>query len=119
MIRLHQARLLSPAMLLLAATLAACSAEHQVERFTAGDLANAAALATKGNDPVGAMCWTGLEAAAASTPQPGDDGLAVLGERARLAAATVSGACGGVIAPVLVRDVGKIIPLPVNLALPF
>ena len=90
-----------------------------VQQFAAGDLANAAALAQKGNDQVGAMCWTGLEAAAAATPNPTADGLATLAERKRLTGEVIAGACGSVLAPVLLQDLGKIVPAPFNLALPF
>jgi len=82
----------------------------QAQQFTAGDLGNAAALAAAGHDPIGAMCWAGLGAAAAPTPQPKDDGLAVAAERARLVGATVSGACGGVVAPILLHGVTGLLP---------
>jgi hypothetical protein len=87
------------APLLLAASLCGCA---ELRQFTAGDLANAAALAGRG-DPVGAGCWAALGAAAAPTPNPADDGIAVLAERKRLAEAAAAGPCGAVVAPVLLR----------------
>jgi hypothetical protein len=89
------------AVLALAAALAGCA---QVRQFTAGDLANAAALAGKA-DPVGAQCWAALGLAAAATPKAADDGLAVLAERKRLAEAAVAGPCGAVVAPLLLKAV--------------
>jgi hypothetical protein len=90
-----------------------------LQQFTEGDLRNASALAAGGHDPIGAMCWKGFEVAAAKTPQPADDGLAVLAERKRLVEEVVAGPCGAVIAPALLRDVGKLVPAPFGAALPF
>jgi hypothetical protein len=101
--------------LTLACALGACT---QVQRFTVGDLANAATLAGQ-SDPTGAQCWAALELAAAATPKPSDDGLATLAERERLAQLAVAGACGAIIAPALLQDIGKAVPAPINLALPF
>jgi hypothetical protein len=102
--------------LTLVAGLCACA---QVQQFTQGDLANAAALATQ-SDPSGAACWTTLAGAAATTPTPSADGLATLAERKRLVQQAVTqGGCGEVIAPALLQDIGKIVPVPINLALPF
>jgi hypothetical protein len=101
------------------AGIVAISGCAQVQQFTAGDLANAAALATSGKDSVGASCWAGLAPAAAASPQPSTDGFAVLAERKRLAQAAVGGSCGAVIAPALLQDVGKAVPAPGNLLLPF
>jgi hypothetical protein len=88
------------AALALAAALGGCA---EVQQFAAGDLANASALAGVGADPVGAQCWDALGLAAAPTPAPADDGLAVLAERKRLAEAAVAGPCGAVVAPLLLK----------------
>jgi hypothetical protein len=91
-------------ILALAAALCGCA---QIQQFTAGDLSNAAALAGSGpgggRDPVGAGCWDALGNAAAATPIPANDGVAVLAERKRLAEAAISGPCGAVIAPALLK----------------
>ena len=89
--------------------LAACS---QLGKFTEGDLANAAALATAGSDTAGAQCWNGLAPAAAPSPMPQTDGIAVVAERDRLLHAAVAGPCGAVIAPALLNLLGKAIPVP-------
>jgi hypothetical protein len=103
--------------LTLILALAGCSG---VRQFAAGDLANAGALAKGGNDPLAAACWVGLAAAAAPTPDPADDGAAVLAERKRLIVQAVgAGPCAAVVAPMLLQDIGKAIPAPFNLALPF
>jgi hypothetical protein len=103
--------------LALILALAGCSG---VRQFAAGDLANAGALATAGNDSIGAMCWVGLAAAAAATPNPAADGAAVLTERKRLIQqAVAAGPCAAVVAPMLLQDIGKVIPAPFNLVLPF
>lgn len=101
--------------LALAGALFGCA---QVQQFTAGDLVNAAALAGKA-DPLGAQCWEALGLAAAATQNPSGDGLAVLAERKRLAEQAVAGSCGAVIAPALLQDIGKVVPAPANLLLPF
>jgi hypothetical protein len=91
----------------------------QLQQFTAGDLANAAALAKSGGDAAAAQCWAAFGGAAAATANPADDGLATLAERKRLAQAAVAGPCGAVIAPALLEDIGKAVPSPGNLLLPF
>lgn len=101
---------------IVAASLAGCS---QVQMFTAGDLANATALAIAGADAPGAACWNGLVPAAAASPDPADDGVAVLAERKRLLAQAVSGPCGAIIAPAILQAIGKAVPAPFSLALPF
>ncbi|HEY1298845.1 MAG TPA: hypothetical protein VGF07_00010 [Stellaceae bacterium] len=93
----------------LAAGLSACS---QLGKFTAGDLGNAAALAMAGGDTAGAQCWNGLAPAAAPSPMPQTDGIAVLAERDRLLYAAISGPCGAVVAPALLRLLGKAVPVP-------
>lgn len=89
--------------------LSACS---QLGKFTEGDLGNAAALATAGGDTAGAQCWNGLAPAAAPSPMPQTDGIAVVAERDRLLHAAVSGPCGAVLAPALLKLLGKALPIP-------
>jgi hypothetical protein len=93
----------------LAVGLSACA---QLGKFTEGDLENAAALATAGGDTVGAQCWDGLAPAAASSPMPQTDGIAVIAERDRLLHAAISGPCGAVVAPALLKLLGKALPIP-------
>jgi hypothetical protein len=91
----------------------------QLQQFSAGDLANAVALAAAGKDSAGAACWAGLAPVVAVAASPSDQGLATLAERKRLLAAAVEGECGAVIAPALLEDLGKLAPAPANLLLPF
>jgi hypothetical protein len=93
----------------LAVGLSACS---QLGKFTEGDLGNAAALASAGGDTVGAQCWNGLAPAAAPSPTPQADGIAVVAERDRLLHAAISGPCGAVVAPALLKLLGKALPVP-------
>jgi len=102
----------------LVVALAACSSGG-LGQFVSGDINNAAALAKSGNDVAGATCLQMLAPAASPTPNPSQDGLFVLKERKRLIEQAVASACGPVIAPMLLQDIGKTIPAPFNLVLPF
>ncbi len=93
----------------LSLALSACS---QFGKFTKGDLGNAAALAAAGGDTIGVQCWNGLAPAAAASPMPQTDGIAVVAERDRLLQTAISGPCGAVIAPALLNLLGKALPLP-------
>ena len=97
--------------------LVGCSA--QLQGFTAADLANASALATAGGDTASVACWNGLGMAAAPSPMPTQEGLATLAERKRLAMAAVYGPCAPILAPALLMALGKAVPAPFNLLLPF
>lgn len=97
--------------------LAGCST--QLQGFTAADLSNAAALAKGGGDTASVACWAGLGTAAAPTPMPTQEGLATLAERKRLAMAAIYGPCAPILAPALLMALGKAVPAPFNLLLPF
>ena len=107
------------ALLASAALLALAGCSTQLQGFTAADLANASALATAGGDTASVACWTGLGMAAAPTPAPASDGLATLAERKRLAMSAIYGPCAPVLAPALLMALGKAVPAPFNLLLPF
>lgn len=85
----------------LSLALSACAFTQRVQMFTAGDIANAEAVAAAGGDKTGAACWAALEPAVAPAPNPNAEGLATGAERSRLLQATLGGPCGGVAAPVL------------------
>jgi hypothetical protein len=93
----------------LTLNLTACS---ELGKFTEGDLSNASALANAGGDPGGAACWAGLAPAAAASPMPATDGIAVVAERDRLLHAAVQGPCGAVVAPALLSLLSKALPVP-------
>lgn len=103
--------------LLVSVALAGCST--QLQGFTAVDLTNAAALATAGGDTASVACWVGLGMAAATTPVPASEGLATLAERKRLAMSAIYGPCAPILAPALLMALGKTVPAPFNLLLPF
>jgi hypothetical protein len=100
----------------LAATLFGCA--PQLRGFTAGDFANAAALAQTGGDTAAAACWGGLGGAVAATPDPQSDGLAVPAERKRLADAAVAGPCAPVVGPMLLELLARVTPAPFSLLVP-
>lgn len=104
---------------LCAALLSLAGCSTQLQGFTAADLANASALATAGGDTASVACWTGLGMAAAPTPAPASDGLATLAERKRLAMSAIYGPCAPILAPALLMALGKAVPAPFNLLLPF
>lgn len=105
----------------LSLALSACAFKQQVQMFTAGDIANAEAVAAAGGDKTGAACWAALEPAVAPAPNPNAEGLATGAERSRLLQATLGGPCGGVAAPVLLSTLksvpGLLLPL-VHLPVP-
>jgi hypothetical protein len=92
----------------------------EIEMLTDPTAGTAGALASPGHDTIGAMRWTGPAAAAAPTPKQSADAAAVLTERKRLTEQSVAnGPCAAVVTLMLLRDLGKTIPAPFNLILPF
>lgn len=88
-----------PVLTLLA--LAGCSS---LNMFVAGDLQNAAALATANGDAQGATCAGALAGAFQPTPAPAADGFFVKFERGKLAEGAIrSPACAPITAQVLIN----------------
>ena len=80
--------------------LSACSG---VQKFTVGDLSNASAIATSNGDSSANVCWVALGGAIMASPEPANDGLAVLIERNRLVTGVANGPCASVILPIIMQ----------------
>jgi hypothetical protein len=108
-------------VLALEASPPSVAASHwAIEILTDPTAGTAGPLASAGHDTIGAMRWIGLPAAAAPAPKPSADAAAVLTERKRLTEQSVAnGPCAAVVTPMPLRDLGKTIPAPFNLILPF
>lgn len=100
--------------------LAGCAqADSGLQMFVAGDLANAAAISAAAGDAVGAQCAKALMPVAMASPNPAQDGLLVVEARKRALALALAGGCGQVVAPALLSAIGKVVPQPFNLLLPY
>jgi hypothetical protein len=86
--------------------------------FVSGDIANAQAIAVAGGNMQYAACMQVLGPVAMASPDPANDGLLVLGAREANLVAAVNGPCGQVLAPLLLKALGKAAG-PFGLALPF
>ncbi len=97
-----------------------CAAfDRDLQLFVAGDIKNAAAIAQAANNTVLVDCLVQLEPVAMASPAPANDGLLVVAARAAVLQAAVSGACGPVLAPLMLRIQGKLVPAPFGVLLPF
>ncbi len=97
-----------------------CSAlDRDVQLFVSGDIKNAEAIARAANNTILVDCLVQLEPVAMASPAPTNDGLLVVAARAAVLQAAVSGACGPVLAPLMLRIQGKLVPAPFGVLLPF
>ncbi len=104
----------------IATLLGACSAfDRDLQLFVSGDIKNAEAIARAANNTVLVDCLVQLEPVAMASPAPANDGLLVVAARAAVLQAAVSGACGAVLAPLMLRIQGKLVPAPFGVLLPF
>jgi hypothetical protein len=114
--KIHRALLL----LSLSLGVAGCSAasDREVQMFVMGDIKNAEFIAGQAGLTSYVACLHTLEPVAVASPDPTHDGLLVLGARTMALQAAVYGPCGSVLAPILLKALGKAAG-PFGIALPF
>jgi hypothetical protein len=98
--------------------LGGCAADQELQMFVTGDIKNAEAISAAANMPGYVACLQDLEPVAMASPDPKSDGLLTLGARKMALIQAVSGSCGSVLAPILLRALSKAAG-PFGLALPF
>jgi hypothetical protein len=103
-----------------AALLAGCGSatDRELQMFVAGDIRNAEFIASQAGLTGYLACLHTLEPIAVASPDPTQDGLLTLGARSMALQAAVYGPCGSVLAPVLLKALGKGAG-PFGLFLPF
>jgi len=86
--------------------------------FVSGDIRNAEFIAGAARLTSYVACLHTLEPVALPSPDPPNDGLLTIGARKMALEAAVYGPCGSVLAPILLKALGKAAG-PFGIALPF
>lgn len=95
-------------MLLVALLLAGCvTGDRELQMFVVGDIANAEVIAAAAGLKTYSACLMLLEPVAMASPVPAYDGLLTLGARSLALRQAVYGPCGSVLAPILLKALGK------------
>lgn len=98
-------------ILMLAGTVLALAGCSSLNMFVAGDLQNAAAIATANGDTQGAQCSSALAGALIPSPTPADDAFFTKFERVKLIEGILkSPACAPITAQVLLNGT-KAVPI--------
>jgi hypothetical protein len=117
----RQSNIKSVCLILLAA-LCGCAQLSAEDRalgmFVMSDIKNAEFISAQAGLTTYTACLGMLEPVATPSPDPAHDGLLVLGARALALKQAVYGPCGSVLAPILLRALGKA-SAPFSIALPF
>jgi hypothetical protein len=92
--------------------------DTELQMFVSGDISNAQAIAMAGGNAQYAACMSALAPVAMASPTPANDGLLVVGARSANLQAAVNGACGPILAPLLLKKLGKLAG-PFGVGLPF
>ncbi len=92
--------------------------DRELQMFVSGDLKNAEFIAGQAGLTSYVSCLHTLEPVAMASPDPTHDGVFVLGARSLALQVAVYGPCGSVLAPILLKALGKA-GGPSGLFLPF
>jgi hypothetical protein len=108
-------RALSLVLLLLGGC---ATGDRELQMFVSGDIANAEVIAMSAGLVTYSTCLKTLEPVAMASPMPKNDGLLTVGARSLALQQAVYGPCGSVLAPILLKALGKA-GGPFGLFLPF
>lgn len=99
-------RLLALALLV---TLSGCGGmgDRELQMFVMSDIANAEAISKAAGLGGYSACLMTLEPVAMASPNPSMDGILTLGARKLALEQAVYGPCGSVLAPILLKAIGK------------
>jgi hypothetical protein len=103
----------------VALVLAGCAnADRDLQMFVMGDINNAQVIAQAAGLQGYSTCLTVLQPVAMASPDPTHDGILTIGARKMALEQAVYGPCGSVIAPILLKALGKAAG-PFGIGLPF